>query len=265
MGDFWYITRIMTASKIHFTANSDPKAEAALTSLLKTFKNTSFEDANIVVVLGGDGFLLRALHQTLSSPKKIYGINCGSMGFLLNKFNLQNLAKRLEKAEVVNLTPLHMETIMTDGAHHEHYAVNEVSLLRESAQTAHLKISVDGVTQLETLVCDGLILSTPAGSTAYNFSAHGPILPLDSNVLALTPICPFRPRRWRGALLPHTATVEIEVLDSDKRPVSATADFNEVRSVKKIIIREDSSKTLQLLFDPNQNLAKRILKEQFEG
>ena len=255
----------MTLPKIHFMTNSETKAEAALARLLETFQNTSFEEADIVVVLGGDGFLLRALHQTLSSPKKIYGINCGSMGFLLNKFNLNNLSKRLEKAEVVNLTPLRMETLTADGTRHEHYAVNEVSLLRESAQTAHLKISVDGAVQLETVVCDGLILSTPAGSTAYNFSAHGPILPLDSNVLALTPICPFRPRRWRGALLPHTATVEIEVLDSDKRPVSATADFNEARSVKKIIIREDPSKVLQLLFDPNQNLAKRILKEQFEG
>lgn len=255
----------MTTPKIHFTATSTPKAEAALKVILETFKNTSFEEADTVVVLGGDGFLLRALHQTLTSPKKIYGINCGSMGFLLNKFNLNNLPKRLEKADVVNLTPLHMEAIGVDGSRHEHYAVNEVSLLRESAQTAHLKISVDGVVQLETLVCDGLILSTPAGSTAYNFSAHGPILPLDSNVLALTPICPFRPRRWRGALLPHTAQVEIEVLDGGKRPVSAAADFNEVRNVKKIIIREDTSKTLQLLFDPNQNLAKRILKEQFEG
>jgi NAD+ kinase len=251
--------------KIHFMANSEPKAEAALEMLLETFPSSSFEEADTVVVLGGDGFLLRALHKTLVSPKKIYGINCGSMGFLLNKFNLNNLTKRLERAEVVHLTPLHMEVLTTEGTRHEHYAVNEVSLLRESAQTAHLKISVDDVVQLETLVCDGLILSTPAGSTAYNFSAHGPILPLDSNVLALTPICPFRPRRWRGALLPHTAKVEIEMLNSDKRPVSATADFNEVRGVKKIIIREDSSKMLQLLFDPNQNLAKRILKEQFEG
>ncbi len=255
----------MVPPKIHFMANSEPKAEAALKTLLETFPNSSFAEADIVVVLGGDGFLLRALHQTLTSPKKIYGINCGSMGFLLNKFNLNNLAKRLEKAEAVNLTPLRMETFTADGARHEHYAVNEVSLLRESAQTAHLKISVDGIVQLEIVVCDGLILSTPAGSTAYNFSAHGPILPLDSNVLALTPICPFRPRRWRGALLPHTAILKIEVLDADKRPVSATADFNEVRNVRKIIIREDPSKVLQLLFDPNQNLAKRILKEQFEG
>ncbi len=246
-------------------ANSEPKAEAALKTLLESFQNTSFAEADIVVVLGGDGFLLRALHQTLLSPKKIYGINCGSMGFLLNKFNLSNLAKRLEKADVVNLTPLRMEAIGMDGSRVEHHAVNEVSLLRESSQTAHLKISVDSVVQLETLVCDGIILSTPAGSTAYNFSAHGPILPLDSNVLALTPICPFRPRRWRGALLPHTAKVEIEVLDAGKRPVSVTADFNEVRNVKKIIIREDPSKILQLLFDPTQNLAKRILREQFEG
>jgi NAD+ kinase len=221
------------------------------------------EDADVIVALGGDGFMLQTLHDNLSRRVPIFGMGRGSVGFLMNDFSADGLRERLEASVPATIFPLHMAAHTSAGGTHEALAINEVSLLRESVQAAHLEISVNGVVRLDRLVCDGVLVATPAGSTAYNLSAHGPVLPLEAKLLALTPISPFRPRRWRGALLPHDAVVEIRVLDKDKRPVAAGADSREVRDVVHVRVREDREHPLQLLFDPSHSLEERIIREQF--
>jgi NAD+ kinase len=218
-----------------------------------------------LVVLGGDGVMLRTLHATIGRPVKVFGMNCGTVGFLMNRFDPDGLEQRLRDAHKVALHPLRMRAVSRSGACHEALAINDVSLLRETAQAAKIRICVDDKERMAELVCDGVLVATSAGSTAYNLSAHGPILPLGSEVLALTPISPFRPRRWRGAILPHSARVTLEILEADKRPVSATADFSEIRDVLEVNIVEDPSLHFELLFDPEHHLEERILQEQFLG
>jgi NAD+ kinase len=220
-------------------------------------------EARIVVALGGDGFMLETLHGVLSRGTPVYGMNCGSVGFLMNAFSEDDLPGRLARAQPVLLHPLRMHAMRATGAVEEAVALNEVSLLREARQTAKIRITVDGRVRLHELICDGVLLSTPAGSTAYNLSAHGPIVPLSANLLPLTPISAFRPRRWRGALLPSTAEVLFEVLEAEKRPVAAVADSTEVRDVLSVAVSEDRSVGVTVLFDPDQNLSERIITEQF--
>lgn len=249
--------------KIAFHVADTPDAQNAYEVLNKQYPSVSFKEADVIVALGGDGTLLEALHKLRPHQKPVYGMNCGSVGFLLNPFNPDDLKEKLRAAHHVTIYPLHMTAIDEDGKTHEAMAFNEVSLLRQTRQAAKLKIAVDGVERIDELVCDGILLATPAGSTAYNLSAHGPILPLSANVLALTPISAFRPRRWRGALIPCHAQVKIDVINSAKRPVSATADSTEVRNIQSIEIKQATDNECTLLFDPDHHLEERILKEQF--
>lgn len=221
------------------------------------------ENADVIVALGGDGFMLESLHRFMALGKPIYGMHRGTVGFLMNAFREDDLTARLHRAQPVTLHPLRMIAETVAGREAEALAINEVSLLRETRQAAKLRITIDGRERLSELVCDGVLVCTAAGSTAYNLSAHGPILPMGANVMALTPISAFRPRRWRGAILPHRATVRIDILDSHKRPVSAVADYTEVRDVRRVEVREDRSVVLSILFDPEHNLEERILSEQF--
>jgi len=246
-----------------FVAADTEAAETARQELAARYDQRPPEEADVVVALGGDGFMLETLHRYMSRGVPIYGMHRGSVGFLMNDYAADGLPARLQAAERVDLRPLRMRATRMDGSEHEALAINEVSLLRETRQAAKIRVRVDGVVRLEELICDGIILATAAGSTAYNLSAHGPIIPIGADVLALTPISAFRPRRWRGALLPASAVVDIEVLESDKRPVSAVADYTEIRDVARIGIREDREASLSLLFDPEHNLEERILKEQF--
>ena len=242
-------------------------------ALIKRFKLTHITDAipdglQALVVVGGDGFMLDCLRRYMFSQLPFYGINAGSVGFLLNNLiedHNDDLLARMDEAKKTVVHPLEMECVGVDGSIERALAINEVSLFRQTFQTAHLSIAVNGVRHMEELVADGVLLSTPAGSSAYNSSAGGPILPIAADVMALTPICPFRPRRWRGAILPHTAEIEITVLDAGKRPVNAVADAYEVHSVARVIIKEKRSIALTLLFDPQHNLEDRIIKEQFLG
>ncbi|TWB46485.1 NAD kinase [Nitrospirillum viridazoti] len=243
-------------------AAETPEAEAARTTLSERYRTVRAEDADVIIALGGDGFLLETLHRHLPLCKPVYGMNRGSVGFLLNNFSPRGLTDRVRRAQRVALNPLRMVAVNAQGRH-EALAFNEVSLLRETRQAAKLRISVDGVERLPELACDGALVSTPAGSTAYNLSAHGPIVPLGAGILALTPISAFRPRRWRGALLPHTAKLQFDILEGAKRPVSAVADFTEIRDVARVEVCEDRSVASILLFDPEMNLEERILKEQF--
>jgi NAD+ kinase len=224
----------MSEIKIHIVASNNPEAKKAKSNLSKLYKNYPVSRANVIVALGGDGLMLQTLHDNIERELPIYGMNRGSIGFLMNNYNEKNLLKR-----------------------------NEVSLLRETYQAAKLKIYIDGKERLDELVCDGLLLSTPAGSTAYNLSAHGPILPLTSNLLALTPISAFRPRRWKGALLPRNVKVKIVILEKNKRPVSAVADNSEFRNIEYVEISENKDIQLKMLFDPKTNLEERIINEQF--
>ncbi len=251
-------------SSIAFTASDTEEARAALARLSAKYPHAEPGDADVIVALGGDGFMLETLHRYLHRGVPIYGMNCGTVGFLMNTYVEEDLPARLARAEHVILRPLSMNAQGVDGDVTKALAINEVSLLRQSRQAAKLRISVDGVVRMEELICDGILVSTAAGSTAYNLSAHGPIVPMGAPLLPLTPISAFRPRRWRGALLPNTATVTIEVLNPAKRPVSATADFTEVRDVARVEVREDSSIALNLLFDPEHDLEERIIKEQFQ-
>ena len=246
-----------------FLAADTSEAQASLRRLVGRYGNRQPDEATVIVALGGDGFLLETLHQHLEGNLPVYGMNRGSVGFLLNEYSEDGLIERIRRAQPVTLNPLRMKAITQDGAEQQGLAFNEVSLLRETRQTAKLRISVSGVERLAELACDGVLVSTPAGSTAYNHSAHGPILPLSAGVLALTPISAFRPRRWRGALLPHGAHIVFEVLEPEKRPVSAVADFTEVRQVQRVEVYEDRSIASALLFDPELALEERILKEQF--
>ncbi|MEK9971057.1 MAG: NAD kinase, partial [Ferrovibrio sp.] len=221
------------------------------------------EKAEVIVALGGDGFMLQTLHQHMMSNIPIYGMNQGTVGFLMNVYREDDLAERLTDAQSASVHPLRMRATTVAGGRHEALAINEVALLRQTRQSAKLRISIDGTVRVPELVCDGALVATPAGSTAYNLSAHGPVLPLSAGVLALTPISAFRPRRWRGALLGRTATVKIDVLETAKRPVSATADFDEVRDVTSVEIAEAPDISLNLLFDAGHGLEERILNEQF--
>lgn len=253
----------MTQKKISIIASEHRDAQDAARDLERHYPHVAPEDADIIVALGGDGFMLSTLHNHMSHNIPIYGMNCGTVGFLMNPYSPDNLLGRLDKAEEFILHPLLMRAIGMDGSLHEARAINDVYLLRETRQTAKIRIHVDGKIRIPELVCDGVLVCTPAGSTAYNLSAHGPIIPLGSGVLGLTPISAFRPRRWRGALLPHTAEVRFEVLEDEKRPVSAVADMTEVRDVREVTVREDRSVSLRLLFDSEQSLSERILREQF--
>ncbi|ODS62444.1 MAG: NAD kinase [Arenimonas sp. SCN 70-307] len=249
--------------RIAFLASSVPQAQAARDRLAARFGQVAPEEADVLCVLGGDGFMLHTLHRHGALSKPVFGMKLGTVGFLMNQHRPDDLVERLHAAEAAVLRPLEMTAISESGATVSLLAYNEVSMLRQTRQTAHLRISLNGQVRLDELVCDGVLVATPAGSTAYNFSAHGPILPLGSQVVALTPIAAFRPRRWRGALLRSDTVVRVEVLDGHKRPVSATADSHEVRDVAEITVRESRERTVTLLFDPEHNLEERILNEQF--
>jgi NAD+ kinase len=249
--------------KLAFTASARPEAQEALRRLRLVYGEAGEAEADVIVALGGDGHMLNTLRRRLNDHKPVYGMHRGTVGFLMNDYREDALPERLAKAETVRVLPLVAQCETLTGATVTERAFNEVSLLRQTAQTAKLRILVDGAERLAELHCDGLMVATPAGSTAYNFSAHGPILPIDSRLLALTPISAFRPRRWRGALLPHRAVVRIEVLEPERRRVSAAADNLETRDVRAVDIREDSGTALTLLFDQGHALDERILREQF--
>ncbi|MEO7051750.1 MAG: NAD kinase [Rhodanobacter sp.] len=249
--------------RLAFVASDTGVAQQARRKLVDRYAEVAPEDAELIVALGGDGFMLRTLHAFHALDLPVYGMKLGRVGFLMNKHRLNDLPERIARARTATLFPLQMDATDAAGVKHSQFAFNEVSLLRQSNQAAHLEVQLNGTVKLTALVCDGVLVSTPAGSTAYNLSAHGPILPLDANVLALTPISPFRPRRWRGAILPHRTEVILRVLDPIKRPVSATADFQEVRDVRIVAIRQSGNQGVRLLFDPEHNLEERILDEQF--
>jgi NAD+ kinase len=246
-----------------FIAAATEEAQKAKEALERLYPSTIPDKADIIIVLGGDGFMLKSLHQFQPLEKPVYGMNCGSVGFLMNGYQETNLLDRLKAAKETILYPLKMTAMDEGGKSFIAHAINEVSLLRQTAQAAKIRIYVDQVPRLDALVCDGVLIASPAGSTAYNLSAHGPIIPINANLLALTPISAFRPRRWRGALLPDTAHVTLEILEIDKRPVSAAADGLEVRDVRKVEIYQDRKTRYRLLFDPDHNLEERILGEQF--
>ena len=249
--------------RISFVAARTEVAEQSRARLAQRYGEWPLADAQVVVALGGDGHLLETLHAFTGRATPIYGMNCGSVGFMMNPFNEEDLPRRLGNAQAAVLHPLRMHAVTQTGAVEEAVALNEVSLLRQLRQAAKIRISVDGRIRLPELICDGVLIATPAGSTAYNLSAHGPIVPLSANLLPLTPISAFRPRRWRGALLPSTADVLFEVLEPDKRPVAAVADAFEVRNVASVAVSEDRSIFWTVLFDPEMALSERIIMEQF--
>ena len=249
--------------QISFVAADTPQAREARMQLVRDFGHVALAKADVMVALGGDGLMLHSLHRIMGRKAPIFGMNVGTVGFLMNEFRAGGLKARLLAAEEVILHPLRMTARTNGGGRPTALAVNEVSLFRSTGQIARLRIAVDGVVRLDELLCDGVLVSTAAGSTAYNLSAHGPILPLGSNVLALTPINPFRPRRWRGAILPRGADIRIDVLENAKRPVSVTADNKEVRDITQVRVAEASGKEVGLLFDPEHNLEERVLREQF--
>jgi NAD+ kinase len=252
-------------TRLAFTASDRPEAIEAAERLAGRYGDTPETDAQVVVALGGDGFMLETLHRHIGSGKPIYGMNRGSVGFLMNDYAEDDLLERINAAERALIHPLRMTAVDVAGQAHKALAINEVSLLRQTRQTAKLRISIDGKVRMTELACDGALVATPAGSTAYNLSAHGPIIPLGARVLALTPISAFRPRRWRGALLPHTARVRFEILEADKRPVSAVADNFEVRDVARVDVAEDREVALTMLFDAGRSLEERVLAEQFSA
>ncbi len=239
--------------------------QAALAELRSQYQTVPPEEADVIVALGGDGFMLETLHRYMEHHVPIFGMHRGTVGFMMNTYDPNRLRERLALAEAVQLHPLSMTAVGADGAQTQALAINEVSLMRQTRQMSKIRITVDGIQRLDELMCDGVMVATPAGSTAYNLSAHGPIIPLNAGVLALTPISAFRPRRWRGAILAHSAIVRFDVLEPGKRPLSATADSAEVRDVLSVEIRENRDRTLTLLFDHDQNLQERVLKEQFES
>jgi NAD+ kinase len=246
-----------------FVASQVPDAQLALKRLTEAYGNVPERDADVIIALGGDGFMLETLHRNMETRIPIYGMNRGSVGFLMNAYKEGELKRRLKQAEISRIHPLAMIAHKADGTRANGLAINEVSLFRETHQIAKLRISIDGVVRLEELACDGVLVATPAGSTAYNLSAHGPIIPIAAPLLALTPISPFRPRRWRGALLPNIASIEIEVLNPERRPVSAVADNTEIRSVTKVEIAQTAQHELFMMFDRGRSLDERILSEQF--
>ena len=249
--------------RIAFLSSGTPEADAALKRLAAIYGDVGPMEADVIVALGGDGLMLQTLHRFMGSGKPIYGMNRGSVGFLMNEFAADGLGARLAAAQASIVRPLLMRATTLSGERFEARAINEVSLLRQTYQAAKLRISVNGTERLSELVADGALVATPAGSTAYNFSANGPILPLDARLVALTAISAFRPRRWRGALLPDTACVTLDILEADKRPVSASADHSETRNVTQVEIAMDQSIGLVLLHDPGHSLDERIVREQF--
>ncbi len=248
---------------ICFLASEADSAQAARSKLVEEYGNTPLKDADVIVALGGDGFMLQTMHGAMNSGKLIYGMNRGSVGFLMNRYSADNLRERISVAAVNAIHPLEMVATDSDNVVHTAFAINEVSLLRQSYQAAKLRVDIDGRTRLSELACDGVMVSTAAGSTAYNLSAHGPIIPLEAPLLALTPVSPFRPRRWRGALLPESVVVDIAVLEPEKRPVNAVADHQEVKSVVHVRIRQQQEQTISILSDPDHTWSDRILSEQF--
>jgi NAD+ kinase len=253
-----------SAPRLAFVAAATPTARNARKKLEKRYGSVAPAQADVIVALGGDGLMLQTLHRNIHRGTPIYGMNLGTIGFLMNTYKEAGLLQRLRNARQVSLTPLRMLALTTRGRASEVIAINEVSLLRSSRQTARIAVAVDGRTRLPDLYCDGALVATPAGSTAYNLSAHGPILPLGAGLLALTPINAFRPRRWRGALLPRDSKVEFTILEPNKRPVAAAADSVEIANVTKVTVTEATDIDLTLLFDPEHDLEERILKEQFD-
>lgn len=252
------------SEKLAFLASESKDAQAALEKLVSIYGNCDPKDASAVIALGGDGFMLQTQHEYMNSGIPIYGMNKGTVGFLMNEYKPDNLKQRVTRALKSKIRPLAMKATDMDGKVHEAIAINEVSLLRQSYQAASLSITTDGKERLEALICDGVLVATPAGSTAYNLSAHGPILPLGAPLLALTPVSPFRPRRWRGALLPNTVEVIININEPEKRPVNAVADHTEIKSVREVCIKLDMDNSGIILFDPDHSWDDRILAEQFQ-
>ena len=254
---------MVAMGRICVLASPAPEAQGAREELIARYGDCAPEEADVIVALGGDGFMLQTLHGTQHLPAPVYGMNRGTVGFLMNEYRPTGLTRRLARAEETVINPLRMHAVTVDGAEHAALAINEVSLLRAGPQAARLRISVDGKVRLDELVCDGALVSTPAGSTAYNYSAHGPILPIGADVLALTAMAAFRPRRWRGALLPKTALVRFDVLNPAKRPVMADADSRSVSDVSWVEVQSDPTIAHRLLFDPGHGLEERLIREQF--
>ena len=257
------ISCIADNSKIAQAAYSEISANYNIVDVTKKRGSSSSDTTDVIVVLGGDGFMLQTMHQYMARNIPFYGMNCGTVGFLMNSYSPHNLIERIEKARAHILHPLRMYARTIQGKSHELLAINEVSIFRQSRQAAKIRITIDHVVRISEMIADGILIATPAGSTAYNSSANGPIIPLGANVLALTPLAPFRPRHWRGALLNHNSSVSFEALDPIKRPMNAVADFTEVRDVVNVAIQEDQKTSIKLLFDPEHNLEERIIKEQF--
>jgi NAD+ kinase len=253
--------------KIACVADTSPKAQAALKEIKKNYEVVEITkrrmEAEAIVVLGGDGFMLQTLHNYMKMKLPFYGINCGTVGFLMNEYILENLHSRIKHGRATTLYPLHMYARRANGKVVQALAFNEVSLFRQGRQAAKVQVAIDHVVRLDELTCDGIMVATPAGSTAYNFSSGGSILPLSANVLALTPIAPFRPRRWGGALISRDSSVTFSILEQKKRPVAAVADFTEIEDVSEVMVSEQRKSGVTLLFDPEHNLAERIIKEQF--
>src|SRR6201991_3788611 len=249
--------------RIAFVASASTEAQAALAQLVELYGNCDAAEADVIVALGGDGLMLQTLHDHMRSGKPIYGMHRGTVGFLMNEYSAHDLRARLEAAHGSEIHPLLMRATGVNDRVHLHHAINEVYLFRQTSQAARLRILIDERERMPELIADGVIVATPAGLTAYNLSAQGPILPINAALLALTPISAFRPRRWRGALLPNTAYVVLEVLEGDKRPVAAVADHDEVRDVRRVEVLSDKTISMRMLFDPGHSLEERILREQF--
>lgn len=252
-----------SADRVGFVSSGTAEANAAMERLRARYGDCGTDQADVIVALGGDGLMLQTLHRVMARNVPVFGMNCGSVGFLMNDFADDGLVERLRAAKPTRIAPLSMQVTDVAGRKSEALALNEVSLFRTTYQAVKLEIEVDGRRQMEELICDGVLLSTPAGSTAYNLSAHGPILPIDSPLLALTPISPFRPRRWRGAILPNTVVVTFRTREREKRPCSAVADNVEFQNVAEVVVREDREHQVTLLFDPGTGLEERVLSEQF--
>lgn len=257
----------MNFTRIACIADDTPKAQAAFKEIKKHYTlyplTKRRDSAQVIVVLGGDGFMLQCLHEYMKYKLPFYGINCGTVGFLMNEHGTGNLVERIKDARPSTIYPLHMYARKESGKVSQALAFNEVSLFRQGRQAAKIRVAIDHVVRLKELICDGVLLATPAGSTAYNFSAGGPIIPHGANVIALTPLVPFRPRRWRGALLPHDASVSFSILEPKKRPVGVVADFTELDNVTEVVVSEQRKSGVSLLFDSEHNLEERIIKEQF--
>ncbi|MAB18245.1 MAG: NAD kinase [SAR116 cluster bacterium] len=249
--------------KLHFSASSHDGAIERRARLVERYGQHEIADADCIVALGGDGHMLHVLHETVAHDKPVFGLNCGRLGFLMNHYASEELIERIRDAETAPIHPLRMHAETTDGTQHSALAINEVSLIRQTHNAAHIRVEVDGKHQVDELVCDGILLATPVGSTAYNLSAYGPVVPLGAGLMALTPISPFRPRRWRGALLNESAQVNLEVLEPQFRPVAASADSAEHRNIKTISIAQAQDITLRLLYDQGYSLADRAIAEQF--